>query len=82
MIFLLKNFYENSKIEMRESPFSSFKETFIFYFIRKAAKMEQQKAIMLMLVNDFMEKKINRRRKRMFRISTIIRNVNFQCLVH
>ena len=57
---------------MRESPFLSFKETFIFYFIRKAAKMEQRKAIMLMLVNDFMKKKINGKRKKMFRLSTIM----------
>ena len=57
---------------MRESPFLSFKETFIFYFTRKAAKMEQRKAIMLMLVNDFMKKKINGRRKKMFRLSTIM----------
>ena len=62
---------------MRESLFLSFKETFIFYFIRKAVKMEQQKAIMLMLVNDFMKKKINRRRKRMFHLSTIIRKCEF-----
>ena len=39
--------------------------------------MEQRKTIMLMLVNDFMKKKINRRRKRMFRLSTIIRKCKF-----
>ena len=49
----------------------------MFYFIRKAAKMEQLKAIMLMLANDFMKKKINRGRKRMFHLSTIIRNCKF-----
>ena len=32
---------------------------------------------MLMLVNDFMKKKINRRRKRMFYLSTIIRKCEF-----
>ena len=62
---------------MRESPFLSFKETFIFYFTRKAAKIEQRKAIMLMLVNDFTKKKINRGRERMFRLSIITKKCKF-----